>query len=351
MKILKFIGKLFRWYFLGIGYICYLLYLLVKYAFFYIGYLLSAVFYFIFSVLTFKHIRNAKKGKIISPKEIVDNMENLTDLDNDQNVVEAPIVTDVNNYSQVPEQVNNVDFETQNNNQNFDQNMVIDNNLNQNSEENLDNDIPYETELSVNNANFKAETFDPNNQGNLGYHVFVENNNIAEHKNEDLLKVSNEPKQIIKEGKLSKTAKSEEKVFKDIDVKQTFRERLAVAFPTLFQASDERKREREEARQSKKMYEDVENVIVNTEEKKSLGPKTVYEYTARDKNGKLVKNYYEAYSLVEVQSYLLSEGYDIYKIRTNQTINLLHRTTSAKKRMKTSDMVFFLTQLKRLYQY
>ena len=77
----------------------------------------------------------------------------------------------------------------------------------------------------------------------------------------------------------------------------------------------------------------------------NLGPKTVYEYVARSKDGKLEKNYYEAYSIVEVQSYLLSEGYDIYKIRTNSTINILHRTANTRKKMQTSDMVFFLTQL------
>lgn len=352
MKILKFIGKLFRWYFLGIGYICYLLYLLVKYVFFYIGFLLSAIFYFLFSVLTFKHIRNMKNGKnkIVSPKDIVNNMESISGLTPTENSG----VVDMNNYTEIPDQADNSQ------NINVEENSTIDNQMNEtpvtdensqineNVEDqttNAEEDIPYETELSVNNANFKAEAFDPNNQGNLGYHVFVDNNNISEHKNEDLLSVPNEKKQVIKEGKLSKTAKSEEKVFKEIDGKQSFRDRLAVAFPTLFEASDERKREREEAKQNQKMYEDSEPIVMPKEEDSNLGPKTVYEYTARDKNGKLVKNYYEAYSLVEVQSYLLSEGYDIYKIRTNQAINLLHRTASAKKKMKTSDMVFFLTQL------
>ena len=317
MKILKFIGKLFRWYFLGIGYICYLIYLLVKYAFFYIGYLISALFYFVFSVLTFKHVRSIKNGKlkITNPKDIVDNLEAINSNENVNN-----------NPTEIPDI-------------NIKQNSNEDNTLNE------ENNIPYETELGVKKANFKAEAFDPNNQGNLGYHVFVENNNIAEHKNDDMIAVSNKNQPIIKEAKISKTAKSEEKVFKEIDEKQSFRDRLAVAFPTIFEASNERKKEREEAKQNKKMNDDDSENIVVPEEEKGLGPKTVYEYTARNREGKLVKNYYEAYSLVEVQSYLLSEGYDIYKIRTNQTINLLHRTASTKKRMKISDMVFFLTQL------
>ncbi len=351
MKVLKFIGNLFRWYFLGIGYICYLIYLLIKHIFFYIGYLLSAIFYFIFSVLTFKHIRNMKNGssKIVKPEDIIKNSE--TNANIKENNLE-------NNNASVNIQSNiNISDDSNQNNQsdaNIQQNVIDVNNYNNKVEENktplninleeetaIENELPYETELGVNNANFKAEAFDPNNQGNLGYHVFVENNNIAENKKNDSVKVE---KQIIKEGKLLKTAKSEEKVFKEIDEKQSFRDRLAIAFPTIFEASSERKREREEAKKNKEMNVDSEPIITEKEES-NMGPKTVYEYTARDKNGKLVKNYYEAYSLVEVQSYLLSEGYDIYKIRTNQTINLFHRTTSGKKKMKISDMVFFLTQL------
>ena len=346
MKILKFIAKLFRWYFLGIGYICYLIYLLVKYIFFYIGYLLSAIFYFIFSVLTFKHIRNIKqnKVKIANPKDIVDNLDNNIQQEEPTSINQE--IVDINNHIEANNDVGANNTETNNNITNNEINN--EKRLNQSEEKGVltgEDNIPYETELSVNNANFKAEAFDALNQGNLGYHVFVENNNISEHKAEDLLTVPNKNPQIIKEARTSKTAKSEEKVFKEINEKQSFRDRLAVAFPTLFEASDERRREREEAKQNKKMYEDSEPVYVPKEENNSLGPKTVYEYTARDKNGKLVKNYYEAYSLVEVQSYLLSEGYDIYKIRTNQTINLFHRSANTKRKMKTSDMVFFLTQL------
>jgi len=352
MKFLKFIGNIFRWYFLGIGYICYLIFLLIKYTFFYIGYLLSAIFYFLYSILTFKHIRDAKNGKLVNPKDMLNNLEPISN-SNDSAIQKGQEVIDIKNNEKI-NNINDVENLPGNSSDSLTTNQSL--NVNQgpndnikvvdsaNNIENNDDDIPYETKLGVSNANFKAEAFDPNGQGNLGYHVFMENSNISEHKSEDLLSVPNKEKQIIKEGKISKTAKSEEKVFKEIDEKQSFRDRLSVAFPTLFEASNERKKEREEARQNRKMYDDSEPVVVQQEEN-SLGPKTVYEYVARDKTGKLVKNYYEAYSLVEVQSYLLSEGYDIYKIRTNQAINLFHRTASTKKKMKTSDMVFFLTQL------
>ncbi|MBR1377481.1 MAG: type II secretion system F family protein [Bacilli bacterium] len=75
--------------------------------------------------------------------------------------------------------------------------------------------------------------------------------------------------------------------------------------------------------------------------------KIVYEYIARDANGKTVKGYFDAFSKVEVHSYLLSEGYEVYSIRTSKWIQLLHgssgRTTNLK--VKTKDLIFMLTQL------
>ena len=352
MKILKFFGNIFKWYFLGIGYICYLIFLVVKYTFFYIGSLLATIFYFLYSLLTLKFLRNAKNAKKEEKPNLNQiNTGNIQEVKNDQQTLNTnegnANSTDGNNVINETEQaVENTGPIVEDLNQSNVETMSVNQDQNVGGEK-QEEDIPYEGELSVNKTNFKAEAYDPNNQGNLGYHVFVEDNNIASSKKEDILTVRNEEKkQIIKEARTSKTARSEEKVFKEIDEKQSFRERLAIAFPTLFESADERKKEREEAKKAKENIDDNESYVKMAEdENNSLGPKTVYEYTARDKNGKLVKNYYEAYSLVEVQSYLLSEGYDIYKIRTNQAINILHRTANTRRKMKTSDMVFFLTQL------
>ena len=74
--------------------------------------------------------------------------------------------------------------------------------------------------------------------------------------------------------------------------------------------------------------------------------KVLYQYVARDKNGKIVKDYFNAYSKVEVHSYLLSEGYEVYKIVTNKWIQLMHAGDNTNKtRFKNKDLIFFLTQL------
>jgi len=74
--------------------------------------------------------------------------------------------------------------------------------------------------------------------------------------------------------------------------------------------------------------------------------KVVYEYVAKDADGKLIKGYFEAFSKVEVHSFLLSEGYEVYSIRTNKLIQLLHTPTgTGKTKIKIKDLIFFLTQL------
>lgn len=74
--------------------------------------------------------------------------------------------------------------------------------------------------------------------------------------------------------------------------------------------------------------------------------KVVYQYTAKDPNGKIVTDYFEAYSKVEVHSFLLSEGYEVYNIKTNKWIQFAHKSASVSStKMKNKDLIFFLTQL------
>lgn len=74
--------------------------------------------------------------------------------------------------------------------------------------------------------------------------------------------------------------------------------------------------------------------------------KVMYEYVVKDQDGKILKGYADGYSKVEVHSYLLSEGYQVYSIRTNKWIQMLHGSTGSNKvKIKTKDLIFFVTQL------
>ncbi len=74
--------------------------------------------------------------------------------------------------------------------------------------------------------------------------------------------------------------------------------------------------------------------------------KVLYEYVAKNPEGKVVKDYFEAFSKVEVHSFLLSEGYEVYSIRTNKWIQLMHKNANTNNtKIKTKDLIFFITQL------
>lgn len=74
--------------------------------------------------------------------------------------------------------------------------------------------------------------------------------------------------------------------------------------------------------------------------------KQVYEYVGKNAEGKIVKDYFPAFSRVEVHSFLLSEGFEVYSIKTSKLINLLHKNAgSTIVKFKTKDLIFFLTQL------
>lgn len=98
---------------------------------------------------------------------------------------------------------------------------------------------------------------------------------------------------------------------------------------------------------NKKMME-KEALLINFdgEDAEKSDVKLLYEYVAKNKEGQVVKGYFEAFSKVEVHSYLLSEGFEVYSIKTNKWIQFLHGSRSTNyTKIKTKDLIFFLTQL------
>lgn len=75
--------------------------------------------------------------------------------------------------------------------------------------------------------------------------------------------------------------------------------------------------------------------------------KKMYKYIARNPEGKIVKGYFPAYSKVEVHSFLLSEGNEVYFIENNKWLDLLYGDGKSynRKKIKTKDLIFFTTQL------
>lgn len=69
-----------------------------------------------------------------------------------------------------------------------------------------------------------------------------------------------------------------------------------------------------------------------------------FVYKVKNSEGKIVNDYCDASSLDDATNYLLSEGYQIIKIKEDKLASSL-KLTNTGRQMKTSELVFFLTQL------
>jgi len=93
---------------------------------------------------------------------------------------------------------------------------------------------------------------------------------------------------------------------------------------------------------------DRQALLINFEGEDAIksDKKVVYEYVGKNSEGKIIKGYFEAFSKVEVHSFLLSEGFEVYSIRTDKMIQLLHSAHGTSRiKIKIKDLIFFLTQL------
>lgn len=74
--------------------------------------------------------------------------------------------------------------------------------------------------------------------------------------------------------------------------------------------------------------------------------KVMYKYLARRADGKIIEEYFPAFSKMDVYSYLTDEKMTVYKIETNKNINFVKGQSGLfQTKMKTKDLVFWLTQL------
>lgn len=72
----------------------------------------------------------------------------------------------------------------------------------------------------------------------------------------------------------------------------------------------------------------------------------VYYFKVRDKSGKIIKGTMSGLSKLDINSFLVNEGYTVYSIKTSPMINFLFKETSlVSPKMSTKELIFWLTQL------
>lgn len=74
--------------------------------------------------------------------------------------------------------------------------------------------------------------------------------------------------------------------------------------------------------------------------------KHTYRYEAEDKEGNTTIGYFEAFSKVEVNSYLKNRGYKVFDIKTSSLIEMFHGPKGfGNSRIKNKDLIFMIAQL------
>ena len=113
-----------------------------------------------------------------------------------------------------------------------------------------------------------------------------------------------------------------------------------------------RKQKKEETERQKKLNEkklkerDLLLSEINKQDSVRTEMPNTYRYTAKDSEGHDVVGFLVAFTKQEVFNFLESEGYTVYKLETSKMIEFLYgQRQFSKKRIKTKDLIFWLTQL------
>ena len=83
---------------------------------------------------------------------------------------------------------------------------------------------------------------------------------------------------------------------------------------------------------------------VNSADANRSSEKITFKYVGKNPEGKIEKGRFRGYSKLDVHSYLLSEGYEVYEINAVGK-SIFTKDISITKPMKKSILVFYLTQL------
>ncbi len=98
-------------------------------------------------------------------------------------------------------------------------------------------------------------------------------------------------------------------------------------------------------KKKKDIEKDIEFVDFTKEENVKNNKKVRYKYVVKD-GGKEIKGFFDAYSKIDVHSFLLSQGYQILSIDEDKVSTKIGLSSLApRKKLKSKELNFFLTQL------
>lgn len=96
----------------------------------------------------------------------------------------------------------------------------------------------------------------------------------------------------------------------------------------------------------KEIDKDITFVDFTKEDNQKNNKKIRYKYIVKDDSNKEIKGFFDAYSKVDVHSFLLSQGYQVLSIEEDKVSTSIGLAALApRKKLKSKELNFFLTQL------
>ena len=99
-------------------------------------------------------------------------------------------------------------------------------------------------------------------------------------------------------------------------------------------------------KKKKEIDKDITFVDFTKEDNQKNNKKIRYKYIVKDDSNKEIKGFFDAYSKVDVHSFLLSQGYQVLSIEEDKVSTSIGLAALApRKKLKSKELNFFLTQL------
>lgn len=93
------------------------------------------------------------------------------------------------------------------------------------------------------------------------------------------------------------------------------------------------------------MKRQILTLDVNAADANRSSEKLIFKYIGKNPNGKIEKGKFQGYSKLDVHSYLLSEGYEVYEIKAVAKASIFNTDLGLNRPMKKSLLIFYITQL------
>lgn len=95
-----------------------------------------------------------------------------------------------------------------------------------------------------------------------------------------------------------------------------------------------------------KMKENLASELASGGIGQKLTEPVLFQYTVMDPKGKVITGRFNGVSKLDVNSFLVNEGYEVFSIETNDMLNFLHGHSKIMSlKMSNKDLIFWLTQL------